>query len=153
MRCETQRRLQQSGVAWIAIAIAIVGVLLVALVPGTYARDLGQWENSDPAVREWYRNLKRPDFPQYSCCGQANAYWCDEIHVKHVPDGEANTYCTITDDRDDAPRKRPHVPVGTEIYIPSNKLKWDEGNPTGHSIIFLAVNGSVVVCFVQNWGI
>jgi hypothetical protein len=104
----------------------------LALVPGAYARDLGQWENIDPAVREWYRNLKRPDFPQYSGCGQANAY------------------CTITDDRDDASRKRPHVPVGTEIYIPSNKLKWGEGNPTGHSIIFLAVNGSVVVCFVQN---
>jgi hypothetical protein len=26
--------------------------------------------------------------------------------------------------------KRPHVPVGTEICIPPNKLKWDEGNPT-----------------------
>jgi len=131
-----------------AVAIAIAGILFLALLPSTYARDLGQWENIDPAVREWYRNLKRPDFPQYSCCGAADAYWCDEIHVKH-----GNTYCTITDDRDDEPLERRHIPVGTEIYIPPNKLKWDAGNPTGHSIIFLAATFSVVVCFVQNSGI
>jgi hypothetical protein len=131
-----------------AVAIALVGILFLALLPSTYARDLGQWENSDPAVREWYRNLKRPDFPQYSCCGAADAYWCDEIHVKH-----GDTYCIITDDRDDEPLERRHIPVGTEIYIPPNKLKWDAGNPTGHSIVFLAANFSAVVCFVQNSGI
>src|SRR5262245_23422227 len=81
-----------------SVAVAVVGILFLALLPSTNARDLGQWENIDPAVREWYRNLKRPDFPQYSCCGAADAYWCDEIHVKH-----GNTYCTITDDRDDEP--------------------------------------------------
>jgi hypothetical protein len=74
--------------------------------------------------------------------------------MSSMPLTATSTPCTITDDRDDAPRKRPHVPVGTEIYIPTNKLKWDEGNPTGHSIIFLAASGSLaVVCFVQNSGI
>jgi len=138
-----------------AVSILAAGIIFLTLLSGAHARDLGQWENIDPVVREWYRNLKEPDFPQYSCCGQANAYWCDEIHVKHAPNGDANTFCTITDDRDDAPRKRPHVPVGTELYIPPNKLKWDEGNPTGHSIIFLDASSNQlvqVVCFVQNSG-
>jgi hypothetical protein len=47
----------------------------------------------------------------------------------HVRDGK--TWAIITDDRDDAPRSRPHVDIGTEIEIPNNKLKWDKSNPTG----------------------
>ena len=49
---------------------------------GANARDLGQWETSDTAVREWYQALMQPDVPKASCCGEADAYWADEIHVK-----------------------------------------------------------------------
>jgi hypothetical protein len=110
------------------------------------ARDLGQWENSDPDVRAWFEGLKQPDHPQSSCCGQADAYWCDDIHVR-----EGKTYCTITDDRDNVPFKRMPVPVGTEIEIPDYKLKWDSGNPTGHAVVFLS-SGGFVYCFVQGTG-
>jgi hypothetical protein len=48
------------------------------------------------------------------------------------------TYATITDDRPDEPRLRPHIDIGTEIEIPNNKLKWDKSNPTGHGVAFVS---------------
>ena len=59
----------------------------------------------------------QPDVPNASCCGEADAYWADEVHVK-----DGKTYAVITDDRPDEPRGRPHVDIGTEIEIPNNKL-------------------------------
>jgi len=100
-----------------------------------------------PDQDAWYRSLKQPDVPAASCCGEAAAYWADEVHVK-----DGKTYVTITDDRDDEPLHRPHVDLGTVIEVPDNKLKWDAGNPTGHAVIFLSRNG-FVYCFVQGSGI
>jgi hypothetical protein len=111
------------------------------------ARDLGQWEATDPAIREWYQALMQPDVPSASCCGEADAYWADEVHVRG-----GKTYATITDDRPDAPRMRPHFDVGTEIEIPDNKLKWDRSNRTGHGILFLGHAG-YVYCYVQPGGV
>jgi len=126
----------------------LIAVLITLFVTSSSARDLGQWENSDPEVKKWYETLMRPDMPpNFSCCGEADAYWCDDISVS-----EGKTYCAITDDRDDAPLKRPHVPIGTKIFIPNEKLKWDRGNPTGHSIVFMHTSSSMVYCFVQNTG-
>lgn len=111
------------------------------------ARDLGQWEGSDPAIRLWFESLRQPDNPGISCCGEADAYWADKIEVE----GD-KVFATITDTRPDAPLRRPHVPPGTRIEIPPHKLKWDRGNPTGHTVIFLAPNLHVY-CFVQGTGI
>jgi hypothetical protein len=80
------------------------------------ARDLGQWDAGDPAIREWYQALMQPDVPTASCCGEADAYWADEVHVR-----DGKTYVIITDDRPDEPRGRPHVDIGTEIEVPNNK--------------------------------
>lgn len=110
------------------------------------ARDLGQWEAQDPAVRAWYQGLMQPDVPTSSCCGEADAYFCDDIHVR-----DGRTFCAISDDRADEPRGRPHREIGTEFEIPPNKLKWDAGNPTGHAVIFLSRN-DFVFCFVQGGG-
>jgi hypothetical protein len=123
-------------------------VLLILLLstPG-FAHDSGQWEASDPAIREWFQTLMQPDNPSLSCCGFSDAYYADEVHVR-----AGKTYATITDDRPDAPLNRPHIPNGTEIEIPNNKLKWNRGNPTGHNVLF--VNPShIVFCFVQGSGI
>lgn len=96
---------------------------------------------------DWYSSLKQPDNPDYSCCGIADAYWCDDVYTR-----KGATYCKITDDRDDTTLKnRTHVPLGTEIEIPEKKLKWDRGNPTGHAILFMSSGGSVL-CFVQSSG-
>jgi hypothetical protein len=116
------------------------------LIAGVNARDLGQWETGDPGIRQWYQALMQPDVPNASCCGEADAYWTDEVHVR-----DGKTYATITDDRPDEPLRRPHVDIGTEIEIPNNKLKWDNGNPTGHGIVFLGRAGSVF-CYVQPGG-
>ncbi len=129
-------------------------LLLIALLlptpafPHEHGRTDPAWEATPPEVQEWYRGLMQPDVPTISCCGESDAYWADEVHVNK--DGE--TVAVITDDRDDAPFHRHHVPVGTEIIVPPNKLKWDRGNPTGHGIIFLS-NQNYVWCYVQPGGV
>lgn len=127
-------------------AFVVLG-LIVALYSVSFAHDYGQWEGTDPAIREWYKNLMMPDIPNAPCCGEADAYWCDDYYSR---DGKA--YCKITDDRNDALLMRPHIDIGTEIEIPPHKLKHDAGNPTGHSILFVS-RGLYTYCFVQNGGV
>ena len=125
----------------------VILVLTFGCVMGVVsARDVGQWETTDPTVREWYQALMQPDNPNASCCGEADAYWADEIYVKN-----GKTYAVITDDQPDEPRRRPHIDIGTEVEIPNNKLKWDKSNPTGHGILFLGRSGNVF-CYVQPGG-
>ena len=128
------------------IVPALVAAFLMFIGSQARAHDDGQWTNSDPAIREWFQGLMQPDAPNASCCGEADAYWADEIHVR-----DGKTYATITDDRPDAPLRRQHVDVGTEIEIPNHKLKWDRANPTGHGVVFLSRSG-YVFCFVQPTG-
>jgi hypothetical protein len=128
------------------LAAIDVFACLISMTP-IAARDIGQWETSDPKVREWYRALMRPDYPNLSCCGEADAYWCDDVYGH---DGQM--FCKITDDRPDQPLGRTHIDIGTEIEIPRNKLKWDKSNPTGHAIVFLG-GQNYVFCFVQSSGV
>lgn len=134
----------------------LTGLFVGLCIHAAHARDSGQWDEVDnpPEVRNWYRNLMRPDMPNASCCGLADAYWCDGIIIK-----DSHTFCTITDTRDDRPLARPHIDIGTVIPIPDEKLKWDKGNPTGHAVVFLGGGGNLfgpkswfVFCFVQNGG-
>lgn len=56
------------------LALIIVGLAALVLVLSFHfarARDLGQWETSDPAIVEWYQSLMQPDNPNASCCGEA----------------------------------------------------------------------------------
>lgn len=142
--------MSRGGAGWVIFVTASVIAfvfLVTALVGRAHARDLGQWENADPEVRQWYKSLMQPDNPTASCCGEADAYWCDDISVRN-----GKTYCRITDPRPDAPLGRPHREIGEEFEIPPEKLKWDSGNPTGHYIVFLRVDG-YVWCFVQAGGV
>jgi hypothetical protein len=127
----------------IVLCLTIFGCLIAA----GHARDLGQWEAVDPQIRQWYQALMQPDVPTASCCGEADAYWADEVHVR-----DGKTYVVITDDRPDETLGRPHVALGTEIEVPNNKLKWDKSNPTGHGVVFLS-RGGYVFCFVQPGGV
>jgi len=129
----------------IVLCLGIFGYLGAGA--STSARDLGQWENGDPSLKQWYQALMQPDVPNASCCGEADAYWADEIHVR-----DGKTYAIVTDDRPDEPRGRPHVEIGTEIEIPDHKLKWDKSNPTGHGIVFLS-RTRYVFCYVQPGGV
>jgi hypothetical protein len=120
--------------------------MVSGLAVGAHARDLGRWDAIDPALRHRCQALMQPDVPTASCCGEADAYFADEIHVR-----DGKTYAVMTDERLDEPRNRPHLDVGTEIEIPERKLKWDRGNPTGHGIVFLSRN-RYVFCYVQPGG-
>lgn len=132
---------------FIAACIVSFVFLVTALVGRAQARDNGQREGSDPEIRQWYKSLMQPDNPNASCCGEADAYWCDDISVRN-----GKMYCRITDPRPDAPLGRPHREIGEEFEIPPEKLKHDRGNPTGHYLIFLRVDG-YVWCFVQAGGV
>lgn len=129
-----------------ALKMVMVGaaafVILCILVIAAFAHD-----HDHPELDAWYAGLMQPDNPSVSCCGKSDAYWCDDYFAR---DGKA--YCRITDDRDDAPLKRPHIPIGTEFEIPTYKLKFDRANPTGHAVIFVNTSGHVW-CFVQAGGV
>lgn len=117
----------------------VIGVSLIFVL-------MTRVEAHDPEHRDhdqWYASIKMPD-SDTSCCGVSDAYFCNRLEVK----GD-QTFCTITDTRDNASRKRPPVPVGTKVLIPANKLVKDaearKGNPTGQGVIWMRagyVNGS-----------
>ncbi len=138
----------------------LAGILLLLGTQYASARDMGQWEKSDPATRAWFQQLKQPD-TLVSCCGEGDGYWADEVHVN----AKGDVIAVITDDRPDEPLGRSSVPQGTRYIIPANKVvdaRVQNGNPTGHTIVFLAAvswenNTSyperrAVLCFVQGWG-
>lgn len=126
--------------------VTVAFTLALAVTP-SLARDLGQWENQDPRISSWFKSLRQPDNPRMSCCGKADAYWADGVEVK-----DGKIIAIVTDDRDDIPLGRHHVPIGTRIVVPQHKLKWDNGNPTGHTVIFLDATNDVL-CYVQGTGI
>jgi hypothetical protein len=82
--------LEERGMRWIVLCLGIFGYLGAGA--STSARDLGQWENGDPGLKQWYQALMQPDVPSASCCGEADAYWADEIHVRN-----GKTYAIVTD--------------------------------------------------------
>lgn len=119
-------------------------LLMIVLIFAAHAHD-----RTHPEQNQWYQELKQPDNPTVSCCGEADAYWADEMHFH-----DGKTYAVITDDRDDIPLKRPHIDNGTEIEVPQTKLKWDRGNPTGHGILFAGpAPFYYVYCYVQPGGV
>ena len=130
-------------VGLLALWLTIV-ICYAAFICPAFAHDSGQWPDGD--LKQWYQSLMQPDVPTASCCGEADAYFADEIHVRN-----GKTYVTVTDDRADEPRGRPHIAIGTEIEVPPNKLKFDRGNPTGHGILFVS-KGGFVFCYVQPGG-
>lgn len=128
------------------VAGVVAAVVLFLMWPA-HARDAGQWQATDADVRTWYRELKQPDNPRVSCCGEADAYYADSFEVA------GDSYVAIiTDERDDVPLGRPHIDPGTRIAVPNHKLKYDAGNPTGHGVIFVG-GGKQVLCYIVPGGV
>src|SRR5262249_7439326 len=100
-----------------------------------------------PLVRKWFRELKQPDNPSLSCCGETDAYWADDYEVN------GNQYVAIiTDTRDDkklGPAQR--IGAGTRIAVPNRQIERGRGNPTGHGIIFIGSGGDVF-CYLPPGG-
>ena len=125
------------GAAGVTIAAFVV---LGTAVPNALARNNGQWENSPPHIRRWFQELQQPDNPASSCCGEADAYEADLFEV------DEGLYVAIITDGKGV------IPNGTKIPVPNQKLKWDAGNPTGHGIIFIGINGQVY-CYIVPGGV
>jgi len=148
------------AMGYLGAVLFVVFAFLIFAAVYALARDAGQWENSDPATKLWFQQLKQPDNGM-SCCGEGDGYYADEVTV--VGD---KVYAIITDDRDDAPLGRLHVPLGMKFLVPNEKVvdsTRQHGNPTGHSIVFLGggVNwgstasnpeGRPVLCYIPGTG-
>jgi hypothetical protein len=115
-------------------------IALVALTLPAAARDNGQWENQPAYLRQWFQKLMQPDNPVMSCCGEADAFEADSFEVRD------DQYVAIITNGKGV------LPEGTRIPVPNNKMKWDEGNPTGHGIIFIGSAGQVY-CYVTPGGV
>jgi hypothetical protein len=133
--------MRKNATAYVVMAYA------AAMCVVAFARDSGQWEQEDPEVRHWYRSLMQPDNPSISCCGEADAYWADEVEYKND-----QIIATITDQRPNDLLGRRPIPLGKKYIIPQNKITYRGGNPTGHVIVFInAVDD--VLCYVMNGGV
>jgi hypothetical protein len=124
-----------------ALAAMIFKIALsLALFAPLPARDNGQWGSSPPHIRLWFQELRQPDNPRLSCCGEADAFEADMFEV------EGGHYVAIITDG------KGLIPNGTRVPVPDRKMKWDEGNPTGHGIIFIGPAGQVY-CYVTPGGV
>lgn len=123
---------------YLRIMAVIVPTLFLTNVS---ARDLGQWQDNPQS--EWFARQKQPG-TEISCCGASDAYEADEF----ITEGE-QYFAVITDTRDDAPLMRPHIPAGTRIAIPPEKIKRDnkDPNPSGHGLVFVGSTGMVYCYF------
>lgn len=121
-------------------AALLVSVLMLS--PVAHARDNGQWQTADPAVRAWFNSLRQPDNPAVSCCGDADAYFADLVEVR-----DGRMLATITDSRGNP------IPVGTVIEVPPQKVNKD-ANIIGRIIIFLGGSPArpMVFCYVPGTG-
>lgn len=122
-------------------------ILLCAASCGhpAFAKDGPQWAQlNDPETSAWFERQKMPDSPRQSCCGEADAYYADSVEVR-----DGKFFAIVTDERDDAPLDRPHVPIGTRVEIPSHKFNdpRNDLNPTLHGIVFLNVLGEPLCYF------
>jgi hypothetical protein len=117
-----------------------VMIMLALLSIPAIARDNGQWENQPTSVRRWFQELMQPDDPYVSCCGEADAFEADKFEVS------GDRYVAIITNG------KGIIPNGTRIPVPNQKLKWDQGNPTGHGIIFIGAGGQVY-CYVTPGGV
>jgi len=104
-----------------------------------------EWENSPPLIRKWFQELMQPDNPGLSCCGEADSYEAD------LYEQDADSYVAIVTGQGPAVNKL-HIPEGTRLRVPTAKIKWDKGNPTGHGIIFLG-RDYTNFCYVPPAGI
>lgn len=132
----------------VMLGLGVTALLLLAMTHA-WARGDG-WADTDPAVRQWFQSLMQPDNPAVSCCGEADAYEADTFFEK-----DGHYVAVVTDERGDTFRNgvtRRHIEPGTRIDIPHEKLKWDQGNPTGHGYIFIGAGGTLY-CYVTPAGI
>lgn len=173
LRAEWEHRMRKYGLRILEMLLAAAGIAYIAanLVPAKAAGVEGMYERT-PSIIEQYRqpNLRDKDgvLNGSSCCGPSDAYWADEWEVN----ADGNLMAIITDPRDDdlfrgagkAGMPRAHLPIGTRIEIPANKVilfPEQPPNTTGHGWIWVSVyedeitgepNSFTVICYMYPTG-
>jgi hypothetical protein len=135
-----------------SVLLRVIAFLLVLVALTFYNHRSWAHDPDHPENMEWYQSIKMPDDPERSCCGIGDAYFCNDMQVV-----DGKTFCTITDDRNDEVRGRVHIPVGTKILIPPEKLirgaEAKKGNPTNNGVIWAKPSawsdGYTVFCYVM----
>lgn len=131
---------------------ALVTLALLLTLSGAGARELyeGQWAQIEPEIGKWFRRQMTPDNPQWSCCGEADAYYADKSYTK-----DGMNFAVITDTRPDGPLGRPHIEVGTVVHVPNHKVMdaRKDPNPTGHAIVWIRGSQNSVICYSDLSGI
>jgi hypothetical protein len=120
--------------------LLLAGAAALAMLLPAIARDNGQWADSPATTRQWFQSLMQPDNPAVSCCGEADAFEADTFEV------ESDHYVAIITDGKGV------LQNGTRIPVPNEKMKWDQGNPTGHGIVFIG-SGGQIYCYVAPGGV
>jgi hypothetical protein len=116
--------------------------LMTALAPSLpLIRYDPEWEKSPPHIRKWFQSLMQPDHPRTSCCGEADAYEADLF------ERDGKNWVAVITGQGPGVANKPYIAEGTRISVPNSKMKWDQGNPTGHGIIFIGGSGEVY-CYV-----
>src|ERR1700677_4494611 len=69
--------LESTGSGWsVKMRVVVIGsVMLLSAVAS--ARDNGQWSQSDPATREWFRSQRNPT-TKVPCCSEADGTYAEE---------------------------------------------------------------------------
>ena len=117
------------------------------LTTGVDARDLGQWEDADPEIRQWYQSLMQPDVPTRHAAarptpiGPTKSTSATARPTCSSPTtGRMNRAAVLTSTSERRSRFQTTSSNGT------NRI------PTGHGIVFLSRNG-YVFCYVQPGGV
>ncbi len=119
----------------VAIAVFLFTLGMRAHATTHYA---GEWDNVDPAVRSWFRNLKSPH--GVPCCNIADGHRTEEDIRNNqywVPDPSA-------------------LGAIEWIPVPPEAVVYNSGNPTGEAVVWYTMQtpGEVFIrCFVPGSGI
>ena len=120
------------------------------MIETAFAGDLWRAQNTnDPTaacdnVCAWVRDLKQP-YPNFnvSCCGEADRFEADNFER----DANGGYIAIITNGHG-------QIPDGTRIPVPKEKMKTDQGNPTGRGQIFIAPGTTFTIyCMVPGGGV
>lgn len=136
-----------SNAALVMAALALIfsiAALIASVVPAP-AMDHGFSDLPQPHTPEmlWIETRKMPGLPprNSSCCGKGDVYYAD-IYTRNpdgsyeaeITEGSAIKYPDGT--------YRPAIPNGTKFHVDAFRVNPPEdGNPTGHGIVFLGVGG------------
>lgn len=125
---------------WLIAALSIL--LFSALWARATTHYAGEWDNVDPAVRSWFRNLKSPH--GVPCCSIADGH-------KTLEEWRGQNEYWIPN-----PLAVQDASAPGWIQVPPEAVVYDAKNPTGEAVVWYTMQtpGEVFIrCFVPGGGV